>query len=186
MKINIEDCYFHGLAGGIPFWDEDRVIAVGLQQLRQIIQSKGIYSRRILQLDYGINYNEKVPKYNGDEYISICIKNPEDREFCCESSGLDSAFFRYVQFKIGIALNTDIINNAKFRQGEYKRLPGERQILDKIDISNFVAIVIGVNNKRNIIQEIEKILEGTNIPITDLKGNIITSIKQQEIKDIER
>ena len=65
-------------------------------------------------------------------------------------------------------------------------MPGERQILDKIDISNFVAIVIGVNNKKNIIQEIEKILEGTNIPITDLKGNIITSIKQQEIKDIER
>lgn len=21
-KIEINDCYFHGLAGGIPFWDE--------------------------------------------------------------------------------------------------------------------------------------------------------------------
>ena len=59
-KINIEDCFFHGLAGGIPFWDEERVLVVGLKQLRQIIESKGIYSRRILKEKYGISNDEKV------------------------------------------------------------------------------------------------------------------------------
>ena len=59
-KINIEACFFHGVAGGIPFWDEERVLAVGLKQLRQIIESKGIYSRRILKEKYGISNDEKV------------------------------------------------------------------------------------------------------------------------------
>lgn len=95
-------------------------------------------------------------------------------------------FFRYVQYKIGIALNSDIINKCNFRQGEYKHLPGERQVLDNIDISNFTAIVIGVTNKTKIIQEVEKILEGTNIPITDINGNIVTSIREKESGNIEK
>lgn len=92
-KINIENCYFYGLAGGIPFWDIDRVTAVGLQQLRKIIRYKGIYSRRILREKYGINYDEKEPIYNGDEYISICTKHPEDSEFLGEFSDVDPTFF---------------------------------------------------------------------------------------------
>ena len=26
MKIDLENKYFHGLAGGIPFWEEDEVV----------------------------------------------------------------------------------------------------------------------------------------------------------------
>lgn len=59
-KINIDDCFFHGLAGGIPFWDEKRVMAVGMKQLRHIVKLKGIYSRRILKEKYGISNDEKV------------------------------------------------------------------------------------------------------------------------------
>lgn len=73
-KINLEDSYFHGLAGGIPFWDEDRVIAIGLEQLRRITKYKGIYSRKLLREKFGIEYNDKEPKYNGNDYISLCLK----------------------------------------------------------------------------------------------------------------
>ena len=59
-KINIDDCFFHGLAGGIPFWDEKRVMAVGMKQLRHIGKLKGIYSRRKLKEKYGISNDEKV------------------------------------------------------------------------------------------------------------------------------
>ena len=58
-KINIDNCYFHGLAGGIPFWDKERVTAVCMQQLTNIIESKGIYSRKLLREKYGISNNEK-------------------------------------------------------------------------------------------------------------------------------
>lgn len=185
-KINIDSCYFHGLAGGIPFWDRERVTAVCMQQLRQIIETKGIYSRKILREKYEISNDEKAPIYNGDEYISLCIRNPEESEFSGEFSGIDPAFFRYVRYKIGIAINPDIINKCDFRQGEYKRLPGERQVLDNIDISDFTAVVIGVSNKTKVIKKVEDILKGTGIPITDLNGNILTSEKDKENLDMER
>ena len=152
-KIDIDNCYFHGLAGGIPFWDEERVTAVGMQQLRSIIEIKGIYSRKVLR----------------------------SGEFSC----IDPAFFRYVQYKIGIAINPDIINKCSFREGKYKRLPGERQVLDSIDISNFTAIVIGLSNKTTVIKKVEDILKNTGIPITDINGNILTGTKDIENLGIE-
>ena len=185
-KINIDNCYFHGLAGGIPFWDEERVTAVCIQQLRYIIESKGIYSRKVLKEKYGISNDEKEPIYNGDEYISICIRHPEDNEFSGEFSDIDPAFFRYVQYKIGIAINPDIINKCNFRKGEYKRLPGERQVLYNIDISNFTAVVIGLSNKTKVIKKVEDILRNTGIPITDLNGNILTGTKDIEYLGIEK
>ena len=36
MKIDLENKYFHGLAGGIPFWHEAEILETGLKQLRQI------------------------------------------------------------------------------------------------------------------------------------------------------
>ena len=174
------------MAGGIPFWDEESVTAVWMQQLRHIIESKGIYSRKVLREKYGISNDEKEPIYNGDEYISLCIRHPEDSEFFGEFSTVDPAFFRYVQYKIGIAINPDIINKCSFRQGEYKKLPGERQVLDSIDISNFTAIVIGLSNKTKVIKKVEDILKNTGIPITDLNGNILTSTKDIENLGIEK
>ena len=185
-KIDIDKCYFHGLAGGIPFWDEERVTAVCIKQLKHIIESKGIYSRKVLREKYGIINDEKEPIYNGDEYISLCIRHPEDNEFTGEFFDVDPAFFRYVQYKIGIAINPDIINKCSFRQGKYKRLPGERQVLDNIDISNFTAVVIGLSNKKMVVKKVEDILKNTGIPITDLNGNILTSTKEIENLGIEK
>lgn len=185
-KIDIENLYFHGLAGGIPFWDEDIVTSIALKQLRDIIEKGGIYSRKILRKKYGIHYDEKEPVYNGEEYISVCKKNPENNEFSERFVNTDPAFFRYVRFKIGIALNSNIVDKCKFREGEYKHLPGERQILDSIDISNFIAIIVGLENKTRAISEIENILEGKSIPIVDFRGNIITNIEKKEDIEIEK
>lgn len=179
-KINLEDSYFHGLAGGIPFWDEDRVIATGLEQLRKITKYKGIYSRRILKEKFGIEYNDKEPKYNGDDYISVCLKNFDDSELYQDGLVLDSAFFRYVRYKIGIALKPDIANKYHFRKGEYRKLPGERQILNGVKISDFQAVVVGVEQRAKTIPTLYKILEGYNIPITDTEGNIINNIVQKK------
>lgn len=179
-KINLEDSYFHGLAGGIPFWDEDRVIAIGLDRLRRITMYKGIYSRKILREKFGIEYNDKEPKYNGDDYISLCLKNFDDQELYQDGLVLDSAFFRYVRYKIGIALKPDILNKYHFREGEYKKLPGERQVLNGIRISDFQAVVVGVEQRAKTIPNLYKILEGYNIPITDTEGNIINNIEQKK------
>ena len=185
-KINIEDCFFHGVAGGIPFWDEERVLAVGLKQLRQIIESKGIYSRRILKEKYGISNDEKEPVYNGDEYISLCIRHPEESEFSGEFFTVDPAFYRYIKYKIGIAISPNIVSKAMFRMGDYKRLPGERQVLDNIDISDFAAIVVGLSNRSKAIKELEDILKNTGIPITDIDGNILTGEKEIADFDMEK
>ena len=185
-KINIEDCYFHGLAGGIPFWDEGRVIAVCVQQLEKIIQFKGIYSRKILREKYGISYDEKDPIYNGDDYISLCIRHPADDEFVGEFATADPAFYIYVKYKMGIAICPDIINKCCFRQGNYKRLPGERQVLDTIYISDVTAIVMGLSNNEKILKRKEGILKDTGIPITDIDGNILTSTKEVEDIDVEK
>lgn len=177
---------FSWISWRYTIWDEERLTAVAMQQLRQIIESKGIYSRKILKEKYRINNDEKEPIYNGDEYISLCIRNPEDSEFLGEFSEIDPAFFRYVQYKIGIAINPDIINRCNFRQGEYKRLPRERQVLDNIDISDFVAVVIGISSKTKVIKRIEDILKGTAITITDLSGDILTSTKEKGCCDIDK
>ncbi len=89
-----------------------------------------------------------------------------------------------MKFKIGIVIKHNIADKCKFREGEYKHLPGERQVLDSIDMSDFVGVVVGLANKTKAISKIETILKGTNIPIIDFKGNIITDVRESELEDI--
>lgn len=186
MKVDLENKYFHGLAGGIPFWEEREILEIGLKQLQQIVDLKGIYSRKYLA-EKGIIYKDKEPVYNGDEYISICTRKVEESEFSGQFSGTDSAFFRYVRFKIAIALKLD--EKDSFKEGDYKHLPGERQIKDGIDISKFLAITVGiegVKNRERIAQKIRNIIEGYDIPITDIDGNVLEFSKEEMLEDDER
>lgn len=186
MKIDLEDKYFHGLAGGIPFWHEAEILETGLKQLRQIVDLKGIYSRKYL-IEKGIVYEDKEPVYNGEEYISVCTKEVNDNEFLGQFSGCDSAFFRYIQFKIAIALKMD--ENDRFREGEYKHLPGERQIKDGIDISKFLAITVGIEgcmDRERVVQKIKNIIGDYDIPITDIDGNILEFCKEKILEDDDR
>lgn len=162
--------YYHGLAGGIPFWEEQAVLEESLRSLKFILAYGGIYCRRILN-DLGIEvYNAKAPVYNGDDYISICSDNPSMDEFTGDNSGLDSSFFRYVKTKIAIELKTSIEQQCVFREEPYKHLPAERQVYESIDISNFLRILVGFEDLTDrALYELRKICELYGISVMSFK-----------------
>lgn len=162
--------YYHGLAGGIPFWHERKVLNSSIETLEKILMLGGIYCRRELE-QRKIIYSDKEAVYNGKDYISICIENPSDDEFQGENSNLDSSFFRYVKTKIGLELSKDILTTCKFRLEPYKRLPGERQVLHFIDKSNITRVIIGLSNsiEKEAIEKIERICNPYHIPVTTFK-----------------
>ena len=182
MKIiDVDSSIYHGLAGGIPFWQIKDVIDISMKQLDDIFKYGGIYSREHL-LKLGIIYNYKQPIYNGYNYISVCLKKFPDCEFDGDNAELDSAYFRYSKNKISIVIDPRISN--KYREDNYNKLPGERQIKDKIDINDFCAISVGINDpKRQLVvsNNIQNILDhyNINIPIVDSDGYLIIEKKQK-------
>lgn len=162
--------YYHGLAGGIPFFEEQEVLDESLRTLRLIFKLGGIHCRKTLH-EYGIKiYNEKGSIYNGDDYISICIDNPTDEEFIGENFGLDSSFFLYANPKITIELKSTIEKECIFREEPYKRLPAERQIYKCIDVSNFKRILVGLEDlKDTAISELSKICKPYDITVMTFK-----------------
>lgn len=165
MDLDIR--YYHGLAGGIPFWESEEVLEESLKTLKLIFKLGGIYCRGSLK-KFGIDlYNQKDTTWNGDDYISICIDNPSDDEFAGENYGLDPSFFRYAKTKIAIEFKSSIIETCVFRQEPYRRLPGERQVYQYIDISNISRILVGIDDdlQQKSIYEVSKICEPHNIPV---------------------
>lgn len=162
--------YYHGLAGGIPYWHRQDVLNEGLKQLKDILQLDGIHCRRKLS-DYGISYDEKDPVYNGDDYISICIDYPDEDEFTGENADLDSAFFRYVRYKIGIEFKSCMVETFAFRKEPYRHLPGERQVLGSIGLSNISRITVGIGGDLEGIAliEVRKLCEPYQIPVMTWK-----------------
>ena len=56
--------YYHGLAGGVPFFEEQEVLDESLKTLKSIFTLGGIYCRNSLD-KYGISYyNEKLKWYD--------------------------------------------------------------------------------------------------------------------------
>lgn len=183
-KINIEDKIYHGLAGGIPFWETDKVIETSMTQLKFILMYGGIFSRNALK-KLGISYNDKAPIYNGEDYISVCLREFPEEEMCGENFGMDSAFFRYVRYKIALVLANETKN--EFRKDYYRKLPGERQIKDKISMEKVIAISVGIediNIQLNIENKIRSIFKeyGVEVPIVDNNGVIISSKKETIMK----
>lgn len=162
--------YYHGLAGGIPFWYQKEVLDTSIETLEKILELGGIYCRRELE-KRGISYHQKEAVYNGEDYISVCIENFSDDEFQGENSTCDSSFFRYVKTKIGLELNPDIFTTCKFRLEPYRRLPGERQVFRFIDKTNIIRVVIGLSSEleNEAITKLEKICSPYNIPVTTFK-----------------
>lgn len=145
----MQNRYYHGLAGGIPFWEEQAVLDESLRTLKLIFDFGGIHCRSNLK-KIGIEIdNEKKAIYNGDDYISICINNPTEEEFTGENKDLDSSFFRYAKNKIAIEFKPSIELNCIFRKEPYNHLPAERQIYKFIDISNFYRILVGCENLKD-------------------------------------
>lgn len=165
----MESKYYHGLAGCIPCFEEQEVLNESLRTLNLIFKLGGLHCRNSLK-KYGVFiYNER-PNYNGYDYISVCIDNPTDDEFIGENFGLDSSFYLYVKPKIAIEFKSTIVENCTFREEPYKRLPGERQIYNFIDISNFYRILVGFEElKDKAIYEITKICRPYSIPVMTFK-----------------
>ena len=158
--------YYHGLTGGSLFCDEQIILKESLRILKSIFDCKALYCRRILKQKGVIVPDYKDPVYNGDDYISICIDNPPDEEFSGENWDLTPSFDVYVRKKIAIKFKSSIEQECIFRKFPYKRLPGERQIYEKIDISHFDKIIVDLDYLQNeALEEIYKICSPYKIPV---------------------
>ncbi len=85
-----------------------------------------------------------------------------------------------------MAVGMKQLRNIVKLKGIYKRLPGERQVLDNIDISDFAAIVVCLSNRSKAIKELKDMLKNTGIAITDIDGNILTGEKEIADFDIKK
>lgn len=174
-----EDMYFHGLAGNIVVMNADElVIDTSITQLEQIIQTGGIYSRNKLK-EHNIEYKHK-PVENGNDFISVCVKNPSEEEFTGYNEGFDSAYNPYVQRnRIALVISREIEKNHTFRDktGTYM-LPGERQIKDVIENEYIVGITVMFENEESqnfAEQKVYELLQkyNINIPLLDESLNEI-------------
>lgn len=171
--------YYHGLAGDVPFFEEQEVLDESLITLKSIFTLGGIYCRNSLD-KYGIPYYNKKLNFNGYDYISICTDNPSNDEFTGDNFGLDSSFYRYVKSKIAIEFKSSIVEKCIFRKEPYRRLPGERQIYRFIDISNFYRVLVGLEDlKDKAIYDISKICNPYGIPCMTFKDAECLDEKQK-------
>ena len=171
--------YYHGLAGEVPFFEEQEVLDESLITLKSIFTLGGIYCRNSLD-KYGIPYHNKKLNFNGYDYISICTDNPSNDEFTGDNFGLDSSFYRYVKPKIAIEFKSSIVEKCVFREEPYRRLPGERQIYKFIDISNFYRVLVGLEDlKDKSIYDISKICNPYGIPVMTFKDAEYLDEKQK-------
>lgn len=171
--------YYHGLAGDVPFFEEQEVLDESLITLKSIFTLGGIYCRNSLD-KYGIPYYNKKLNFNGYDYISICTDNPSNDEFTGDNFGLDSSFYRYVKSKIAIEFKSSIVEKCIFRKEPYRRLPGERQIYRFIDISNFYRVLVGLDDlKDKAIYDISKICNPYGIPCMTFKNAECLDEKQK-------
>ena len=171
--------YYHGLAGDVPFFEEQEVLDESLITLKSIFTLGGIYCRNSLD-KYGIPYYNKKLNFNGYDYISICTDNPSNDEFTGDNFGLDSSFYRYVKPKIAIEFKSSIVEKYVFRKEPYRHLPWERQIYRFIDISNFYRVLVGLEDlKDKAIYDISKICNPYGIPCMTFKDAECLDEKQK-------
>ena len=175
----MESRYYHGLAGDIPFYEEQEVLDESLTTLNTIFALGGIYCRNSLD-KYEITYYNHKARFNDYDYISICIDNPTTDEFTGDNLELDSSFYRYVRPKIAIEFKPTIVEKCTFRKEPYRHLPGERQIYKFIDISNVYRILVGlVDLQDEAIYKLTKICKPYNIPVMTFRKAELLDKKQK-------
>jgi len=176
MNNEYDDCFYHGLAGYLTNDNVKENIVLSLKQLDSILYSGGIYSKSLREKN-NIS-SEGKPVLNGDDYISLCIKNVPSSEFEGINEGLDSAYNKYIINKLSIVIDSNILNSSEFRKDSVELLPGERQVKDSVLISDFKAIRVGYEFpmiSEYVIGEVSSLLNkyGVNIPIIDCKDEIV-------------
>lgn len=171
-----EEMYFHGLSGNVIVFNADSfVINTSLERLEKIIITGGLYSRNKLR-EYNITYDHK-PVENGNDYISICVKNPNEDEFTGYNEGFESAFINYVYFnKIALVIDKNIETKYEFRNktGTFM-LPGERQVKDGISFCDIIGITIMFDDEfsmKNAVNKVGELLSKYNLSIPLLDRNL--------------
>ena len=171
-----ENCYFHGLAGNVVVMNADElVINTSIEQLDKIILTGGIYSRNKLK-EHDIEYSHK-PVENGNDYVSICVKNPLDEEFTGYNEGFESAYVPYVERdRIALVISDKINDSLTFRDkaGTFM-LPGERQVKDGILNEYIVGISIMFENENSMnvaVYAVSDLLKKYNITLPLLDKNL--------------
>lgn len=171
-KIDFENMYFHGLCGNVITINSDElIINASLEYLDAIINSGGLFSRNELS-KRNVNYSWN-PVYNGNDYISLCVKNPAEEEFTGINEGLESSYNTYINAnRIAIIIDKSIAATSIFREDTELFMPGERQVKNKIDISSFVGISVMFDNEESASLASSKIYElleehNINLPVVD-------------------
>lgn len=176
MNNKYDEMYFHGLAGNIIVINSDElVINTALEQLENIILTGGIYSRNKLK-EFNIEYSHK-PVENGNDYISVCVKNPDEIEFTGYNEWLESSYVSYIKRnKIALIIDKSIEKTHTFRNPEESHmLPGERQIKDGISTNYIVGISVMFDNEESMklaSSRIKELLQKYNINIPILDNNL--------------
>lgn len=184
-SIDLSQAYFHGLTGGEVSFDmyPKSALYISIVKLNSILKYKGIYSRekmKELGISYPIEFGYHINPADVNminNYVSICKKNNQNE---------NTAFEEFIEDKISIALNSNIVQKFKFRNKiHYCPDSGEEQVLDRIGIENFISIVIDIKDGRYRKMAIEKTAELLKeykldkLPITDLNGKKVIDLQHK-------
>lgn len=169
--MEIENSYFHGLSGNIVVYNPQLIVDTCLKRLDMILKYGGIYSRNKMK-DMENDYLKHKGVFNGDDYISICVKDALDNEFTGKNEGFESCYVKYTDNSISIIISKDIEDICVFRSGDFDFLPGERQVKDKISCEYFIGIKVSFGNReltRIVGEMVGEVLRnnGFDLPVYD-------------------
>lgn len=188
MEKDFENAYYHGLAGFIVVNNPELIVKTSLEQLEMILKNKAILSRNMLNSE-GINYLKHKGVYNGDDYISVCVKYFPKEEMEGVNEGFDSSYEKYTNRAISIIIDKNIENICEFRAGNYDYLPGERQVKDYIGIDNFIGIKVefGFDQLNKVVAEmVYDLLNKYNINLPIIDGNNSVLIYNENVNRLGR
>ncbi len=174
-KIDLSNAYYHGVCGNeVSFVSAPKTaFHIMFYKIGNIIKHKNIYSREktielgVSRPEFGYHMNFADTSVE-NHYVSVCKR----------IDGHETAFSVFIKDRISFALHLDE-NEFIFRDHiEYWPDPGEEQVLDNIDISNVIAIVVDLEEEGHneiAIEYLEKMLieNKISIPIVDIEGNIL-------------
>ena len=188
MEKDFENAYYHGLAGFIVVYNPQTIVKTALEQLEMILKNKAILSRNMLNRE-GINYLKHKGVYNGDDYISVCVKHFPKEEMEGVNEGFDSSYEKYTNNTISIIIDKNIENICEFRTGNYDYLPGERQVKDYIGIENFIGIKVefGFDELNKVVAEmVYELLNKYNVNLPIIDGNNSVLINNENVNRLGR
>ena len=182
-KINLNDVLFHGLTN---FLVGPGRFEKSLERLNLILKSNAILSRnkqKEILPKIGLTppeYNKTL--WNGDDYISVCSKMPENQSNIKNSE----AYEEFINYSYGLIISKRILDELDCRdycfssEGKHKCQDGEIQIKDAIPASYFVGIFTCDLSDAEIIES----SKGFNVTSSDILKTFVVSNTIRELLNI--